>query len=173
MTTKPLFHSACAAAVFTMICLPAGQLSAQEPIMTPPPLDERTVSEAALRTDDSFPVVISYDKGKEIQPGSDEGITNLVGLYPSQLVDLTVQFPLSWAGERVSLLAIDGGIIRSDTGEHAYVSGEATLQFQFQANTTFGLSRVLIRRGTDEYGLRFYVLDPDRPERNPRIQIAD
>lgn len=173
MTTKALLRSACAAAVFTMICLPPGQLSAQEPIMTPPPLNEQIVSEAALRTDDSFPVVISYDKGKEIRPGSDQGLTNLVGLYPGQLVDLTVQFPLSWAGERVSLQAIDGGIIRSDTGENPHVSAEATLQFQFQANTTFGLSRVLIRRDTDEYGLRFYVLNPDRPEGHPRIQIAN
>lgn len=165
MTTKNILLAAGIGAIVA-ICFDIPGISAQTTVGGNP-----DISEAALRTDESLPTVISHAKG-EIRPGSDHGITNLVGLHPNQVVTVTVQFPIAHAGAAATVEPLDGGLVIATSGEHI-VSGDGTLEFQFQANTNPGLSQVLLRVGTDEFGMRFYVLNPEHPERNPRIQIAN
>lgn len=164
MTTNKILLAACIGTI-AVICFDIPGISAQTMVGGDP-----DISEAALRTDESLPTVISHDKG-EIRPGSDHGITNLVGLYPQQVVMVTVQLPIAHAGAAAIVEPLDGGLVTATSGEHV-ISHDGILEFQFQANTNPGLSQVLLRVGTDEFGMRFYVLNPDHPETNPRIQIA-
>jgi hypothetical protein len=102
-------------------------------------------------------------------PGSHNGVTSRVGLDPNQVLTIALQFPITKIGQAVAIQPLDGGVVVS---ANSGLSSTGILQFQFRANQEPGLTQIRVRVGTDEYGLQFYVFDPNHPERNPRIPKA-
>jgi len=81
-------------------------------------------------------------------------------------VTVTLTFPGNRGGQPVAVEPLDGGIV---TASPAALSNAGVVQFQFQANREPGLTQVRVRLGTEEYGLQFYVFDPNHPATNPHI----
>lgn len=155
MTTRELFYSACIGAV-AAICLPAAKLAAQ------------TSSDATTG-------VVTSASGQQRHLRCYENALDRVGLAPSQLVTVTLQFPLETVGNRVFMFPVDGGEVTTLDGSHALIVGEdGTIAFGFRAPPPPGLYRVIARLGEDDYRLQFYVLDLVHPERNPpRLQVIN
>jgi hypothetical protein len=99
---------------------------------------------------------------------SKEGIFDLVGVAPDQWVSLTVQYPLSEIGHRITVEPLDGGHIITSLGI-LLVGPDGVIHFQFQAGHFPGLNHVALHDAGREVGLQFWVLDLQHPERNPRV----
>src|ERR1700730_11430504 len=171
-------HSALVFLTSLLIGYPAGlfgqlPLPSVTPVPSPtvPPLPTQSPSPSpSVLTDDSLHAVITYGPGQVMIPGSYHGVTSRVGLDPNQLVTITLQFPVNRIGQPVAIQPLDGGTVIP--GSNLGLSSNGNLQFQFQANQKPGLTQVQVWLGAEEYGLQFYVFDPNHPERNPRIPKA-
>jgi hypothetical protein len=118
-------------------------------------------------------VVINYGQGQEARVSINRGLMEPVGLLPNQAVTVTLFFPSSKAGAPVAISLYDGGQINPPgslpvTVQVHAVPATGLVQFNFQADRTPGLYRVLLSVGGNDYLLRFYAVKPGTP---PRGQV--
>jgi hypothetical protein len=104
---------------------------------------------------------------KAVSLASKDGIFDLVGIAPDQWLAVTVQYPLSQVGHRITAEALDGGHIISTAGTTLLVGADGTIHFQFQAGHGPGFNHIALHDAGDELGLQFWVLDQQNPGRNP------
>jgi hypothetical protein len=89
-----------------------------------------------------------------------------VGVAPNAIVQVTVGFPETVAGEHVNVGSLDGGrVISSDS----VITDQGTLSLVFQATPNLGQNRVELRHGTRKLRLQFWVLDTSNPQNNPPV----
>jgi hypothetical protein len=104
---------------------------------------------------------------KSVSLASKDGIFDLVGIAPDQWVGVTVQYPLSETGHRITVEPLNGGYIISTLGTTMLVGVDGTIHFQFRVTHLPGLNYVALHDGPHELGLQFWVLDQQNPGRNP------
>jgi hypothetical protein len=104
---------------------------------------------------------------KSVSLASKDGIFDLVGIAPDQWIGITVQYPLSEVGHRITAEPLNGGHIVSTLGTTLLVGADGTVQFQFQARHTPGFNHIALHDGVHELGLQFWVRDEQNPGRNP------
>lgn len=95
-----------------------------------------------------------------------------IGLQSNQTVDVSVQFPAERAGESIPVSVWDGGKI-STANNNAVIGSDGRLTFTFQAGAAPGLYRVVLQPASEEYCVRFWVIDPNQPEKKPPISLAN
>jgi hypothetical protein len=89
-----------------------------------------------------------------------------VGVAPNAIVQVTVGFPETVAGEHVNVESLDGGrVISSDS----VTTDQGTLSLVFQPTHNVGQNRVELRYGMRKLRLQFWVLDPANPQNNPSV----
>jgi hypothetical protein len=117
--------------------------------------------------------ITSASGAKRELPSYDE-MLGRAGLAPEQLVTVKLQFPTNTVGKSVNVASLDGGIVSLlDNATQLLIAANGTARFQFQADASPGLYRVMIQVEADTYRLEFYVLDLNHPERNPaRLTIV-
>jgi hypothetical protein len=112
---------------------------------------------------------ISLGPAQSLSLSSKDGIFDLVGVAPDQWVNVTVQYPLSEIGRRITAEALDGGKIISSLGGTLLVGPDGTIHFEFQAGRYPGFNHVALHDAAREVGLQFWVLDQQNPKRNPPV----
>src|SRR5438093_541511 len=65
--------------------------------------------------------------------------SDLIGVQPNELVNVTIQFPAGDVGETIKIASLDGGQVTSSSRT---VSDEGFLTFSFQAPPNAGQDRV-------------------------------
>jgi len=103
----------------------------------------------------------------EIKLFSNQGIFDLVGVNPDQLVQVTITYPALAVGRLITAEALDGGQVISATP--LVVGPDQTIRFQFRAAHTPGFNHIALHNGARETGLQFWVLDAQHPERKPAV----
>jgi hypothetical protein len=98
---------------------------------------------------------------------SKQGIFDLVGVSPDQLVQVTVAYPALAVGRVITAEALDAGQIIAATT--MVVGVDQAIHFQFRAAHTPGFNHIALHDGSRETGLQFWVLDAQHPERRPAI----
>jgi hypothetical protein len=103
--------------------------------------------------------------------------TDLVGLQPNQVVDVTVRIgrgdaaPDNPSEETIIIEPLDGGSIVSGSDTVTVTpdnSGTVTFSFSFQAGSDPGVSQISLHGDiAEEIGIQIWVLDPDDPNNNP------
>ena len=106
-------------------------------------------------------------RGNQIALSRKDGIFALVGIAPDQWVNVTVQYPLSQVGHRITAETLDGGHIISALGTTLLVGVDGAIHFEFQASHFPGFNHVALHDAAHEVGLQFWVLDQQNPGRNP------
>ena len=91
----------------------------------------------------------------------------LVGVRAGQLVQIAVQYPAVKTGRLIKTQALDGGQLLVEGP--LLVGLDGFIRFQFRAASTPGVNHISLRDGVQELGLAFWVLDEERPERNPPV----
>lgn len=148
MTTKALLRSAFAATVFTIICLPAGTLSAQ----SIPPVPEPTPGTPAP---ESGPTAhITMDDDTTVSVKSRGGRTQRVLLYPGQTASVMLRYE-GYAGGALTAVALDSG--RITVGR----ATEEGIPLQFDGVNQPGLYRILLNCGGSTSLLQFWVPEPE------------
>lgn len=84
--------------------------------------------------DDPKVAMIALDVGKVVTPRRQNRVYQLVGIQPGQVVTVTVAYPVTTAGQAVSIEPLDGGRAIVPAGG-LRVGLDGTLSFQFQAGT--------------------------------------
>lgn len=121
---------------------------------------------------ESLPLVVNSGAGKSVETKIIYGVALPIGLQPNQTVDVSVQFPAGRAGESIPVSVWDGGKI-STASNNALVGGDGRLTFTFQAGSSPGLYRVVLQPASEEYCVRFWVINPNQPKKKPRISLAN
>jgi hypothetical protein len=91
-----------------------------------------------------------------------------IGIYPHQVVDVTVQYPAAMAGTSIVADALDGGRVIA-RGRVLATDAKGVLTFKFQAGDAVGHSRVTLYNGDAVQTLQFWVIDRAHPENNPKL----
>ena len=104
------------------------------------------VAQSDQITDDGSQQTIQDD-------GSASGKFEPVTVDPSASSDVALQFPVSMASKSVSIAALDGGTVSSDS---TAIGADGSLSFSFQVTDQPGGHRVL-------------VIDPNADEDSPQI----
>jgi|GEM_PF-2498078 len=94
-----------------------------------------------------------------------QGGFGLVGVHPGQLIDVTIQYPVTKTVHRISAEALDGGQVLVQGP--MLVGLDSSVHFQFRADRSPGVNHITLRDGPRELGLQFWVIDEQHPERNP------
>lgn len=121
---------------------------------------------------ESLPVLISSEAGKSIETKIEYGDALPIGLRANQKVRVSVQFPTERAGEPIPVSVWDGGKI-STANNDALIGGDGRLTFAFQAGSAPGLYRVVLQPSSEEYCVRFWVVNERTPEKKPRLSLAE
>jgi hypothetical protein len=117
-------------------------------------------------------VIIRSGSGKERAPLTNDGVVDRVGLRPGQVVSIRLKAHGHANSEPVFFTALDGGQLWSDAP--LALDGNGKTEFYYEGAFSPGLYRVLLRIGSTEYMLTFYVLDLENPEKNPpRVRVVD
>lgn len=114
---------------------------------------------------------IEFGDGTLVTVSSHQGSFDRVGLRHDQMVDIAVQYPATSAGETISVDALDGGQIIA-AGKHLTIGTDGTIHFKFRAGHQPGNYQIVLREGTKEVGLQFWVRDDDQPKNNPPVLNA-
>jgi hypothetical protein len=116
----------------------------------------------------SATATITSASGEERHLPNYDDMLGRVGLAPEQVVTVTLQFPANRAGKPVNAGSLDGGNVSLlDNASQLLIATNGTARFQFQADASPGLYRVIIQLEADTYRLEFYVLNLTHPEKNP------
>ena len=137
---------------------------------TPPPIPDGPV------LDEAIPIVISYGEGVETKAVINGGVMRPLGVPPDQSVTVTIFLSSAVPGTPVTLGLYDGGLVApvAEPGTRnggtelltqvltvvRAATGEATVQFNFQAGKTLGLYRVLLTVPRKQYLLQFCAVRP-------------
>ena len=89
-----------------------------------------------------------------------------LGVLPTQLLSLTVQFPAELVGQVVLVDPLDGGSV-SVPEEGLTVGTDGNVTFQFQTSDAFGACRIAVHQPDDCNLLQFWIVDPQHPENTP------
>ena len=141
------------------------------PIPTPTPVISPTpaISPTPSPVSGSVEIVTTDGAGREKRLHSDHGVVPQVGINAGQLVPITLQFAADKAGQPLTVGCLDGGQI---LGNSFTVLPGGTVPLSFQAGLVFGLYRLLVQLGGEQYLLQFYVVDPNHP-RTPRSRSGN
>jgi hypothetical protein len=123
-------------------------------------------SPTAATTIASATLTINFGGDQLVAATIQQGISDLVGLQPNQVVDVTVQLPAKRAGRTIIVHPLDGGRVIGATNK-LVVEADGTISFRFQASGQAGTSQVSLRDGGRELGLQFWVFDLLNPQNNP------
>jgi hypothetical protein len=88
-----------------------------------------------------------------------------IGVQPNEIVSVTIQFDPSQAGEAIKVEPLDGGRV---TSKSSVVSEQGVAAFSFQADTSAGQNRVMVRHGSETLPVQFRVLSSN-PQNNPPV----
>jgi len=108
---------------------------------------------------------------REVEPQRFGTQFEQVGLQPGQEVTVTVSWPADDRSEDVLVHAIDGG--RIDGGANAKrfsLLDSKSVGFTYRAGNGPGRYQVLLRRGTTEEALRFWIATPHGRFDPPTLQ---
>jgi hypothetical protein len=120
----------------------------------------------------SINAVIGSDSGKERRLEGHPGYIGRAGLRPGQTVKITLHCPAAQKGDAVIFMALDGGrVLQAEQALRVGQDGTATCKYE--GGSSPGLYRILVRAGSQEQLLEFYVLDLARPNNPPRVRIVD
>jgi len=111
---------------------------------------------------------INFGDGNVVNATSRRGSFDRVGLLPSQVVSVTVQLPLTKAGDTITIEPLDGGSVIGPSNQ-AVVAADGTFSFTFQGGQDPGVCQVSLHDGTQEMGLQFWVLNQQNPQENPPV----
>ena len=100
-------------------------------------------------------------------PSNKEGSFALVGVHPDQLVQVSVQYPVTKIGRLMVAEELDGGQVLVQAP--LVVGLDGIIRFQFRAAHVPGINHIALRDGAQQLGLQFWVLDENHPERNPPV----
>jgi hypothetical protein len=127
------------------------------PTPTPPPLPN---------------AIVSYSATQSVVAPSDDGIFQLVGLQPDEVVQVTINCEADWElGENI-IETLDGGILlgatQSSTKSITIPTGTGqTISFSFQAKHNPGRNQISIQKDDRGLVLQFWVLQSETPQDNP------
>lgn len=96
---------------------------------------------------------------------SKQGSFTMVGVHPDQVIDVTIQYPVTKTAHLISAEALDGGQVLVQGPILVGLNG--SVHFQFRAAHSPGVNHIALRDGRQELGLQLWVVDEQRPERNP------
>jgi hypothetical protein len=112
-----------------------------------------------------IPVVVTYDAGQEARARIFREVMDPVGLLQNQVVTVTLQLPLTKAGELVHFGLYDGGQVSAATlpggitlSDSRLVPDTGTVRFNFKAGKILGLYRLQVTVGPSQYLLQFYAV---------------
>lgn len=98
--------------------------------------------------------------GRVVTPGNQRGQMALVHVAPGMEIAATIKWPRAVPGTAVALEVVDGGRLEgSQLSMLKQVDGRGEIQFRFTANRQPGRCQVVVRSGTDEMALRFWVAE--------------
>lgn len=110
------------------------------------------------------PISVAMDFGGRgvSRPGKGGDKFQRVGIYPHEVVTVTVRYPAAMAGQEIVAEALDGArILANDSVLELDSNGQLT--FRVQAGDLVGLSRVTLFNGDSTQTLQFWVIDRDHP----------
>jgi hypothetical protein len=169
------------------LVLPCFSAVAQLPTPTPTPAELPNPPYAIV----TYPSANPATQSQSVTTSCLNGIFELVGLQPDQVVQVVVQYPTNQALQVVNLEALDGGIILPPTvgpvnpprgpltvpvqpvSLSLVISTDGTVVFTLQATHNLGRNQIRLRQGSQELGLQFWVLDPQNPQNNPPAITPD
>jgi hypothetical protein len=113
-------------------------------------------------------VTVTFGPGHAVTAKTLNSVSERVGLRPQQTVDVTVFYGAEQAGETVTVDALDGGRVIVP-GQAMVIGRDGTVSFKFQTGATPGIYQVSVRDASTELGVQLWVLDRERPDRNPPV----
>jgi hypothetical protein len=117
--------------------------------------------------------IVSYSATQSVVAPSVDGIFQLVGLQPDQVVQVTINCETNWGLGENLIETLDGGTLVGATQSSTksitvMTGGDATVNFSFQAKHSPGRNQIRIQKEDRELILQFWVLQSETPEDNPR-----
>jgi hypothetical protein len=109
---------------------------------------------------------VDFGANQSVNTSLRRGLSDHIGLHPNQAVKGTIQFPIENAGRVIAIEPLDGGRIIGSV-KKSVVGADGTFSFNFQAGNDPGLLQVCLRNGSQEIGLRFWVIDSQNPDSLP------
>ena len=141
----------------------------EPPTPTVPPVSPPTGPDV----EEVIPVVISYGEGLETRASISQGLMQPVGVPREQSVTVTLLLLGKYAGQPLALGLYDGGQVGAVTlpGQDMItftnpgvplpiVSADGKAQFNFRAGANFGLYRLLVTIGPNQFLLQFHAVAP-------------
>ena len=92
-----------------------------------------------------------------------DDFSDLIGVQPGEVVQVTIQVPLNHAGEAIKIGSLDGGQISNAS---TAVGDQGSITFDFQAPAGAGEIRVIVRFVSNSLRLQFWVLNLQNPQDN-------
>lgn len=128
---------------------PAPQIAPMQPEATP------ASAKAQIAVEDKF-----------LSPPNHGGHFERIAVVANQPVNIALSWLDDQMGEGVFVHAIQGGTIDGEQAKSFDFRKERAIRFSFKPGTEPGLYQVLLRRGTTEEVLEFWV-PTNRPEKDP------
>jgi hypothetical protein len=108
---------------------------------------------------------VQFSNGQSVNVADFSG---LIGIQPSELVNVRLQFNPDAIGEPIIIEALGGG--RTSIGSSIrVVEADGSLSFAYLATASPGPKSIGIRRGSGTSCMQFWVLDPANPRNNPPV----
>jgi hypothetical protein len=145
------------------------------PVTWPPPTPTAppVYPPSGVNAEEAIPVIITYGEGPETRTAITQGLMLPVGVPKEKSVTVTLLLPSGYAGQRLGLGLYDGGRVGAATlpgqdiitfGDPGVplpvVSGDGSVQFNFEAGALLGLYRLAVGIGPNRYLLQFYATRP-------------
>lgn len=129
---------------------------------------------APVPEDPRAPLSVQIDFGDNhaVKPGKARHGFGRVGIDPQKQVEITVRYAAAMAGTQVVAEALDGGEINFH-GKTLVIDQEGVLSFRFKARGLVGDARIALSDGESVSLVRFWVLDKEHPQRNPKLQVGN
>lgn len=168
MTLRKPLIAACATLLATII-LETGTVSAQgtdgQPALPP-------TSPLLPQVEEGPEISVTYDGDRSVKAKTLNRASEQVGLWPNQLVDVSVQYGVGKAGQLIAVIPLDGGVVPG-SDKKLIVGLDGVLRFKFRAGGQPGQYQVSLHEGAKEIGIRFWVLDEKDPRKNPPVLGAN
>jgi hypothetical protein len=111
---------------------------------------------------------VQFSNGQSVNITDFSGV---IGVQPSELVNVRLQFTPDAIGQPVIVEALEGGHTSIGSAIRV-VEADGSLSFSFLATTKPGSRSIGIRRGSKTFRLQLWVLDPANPKNNPPALAA-